>query len=596
MNNTKIATFRLSAIAAIAVVMMGAPDLPGGARVVPGEQRRWALDFRVRLEQPGELRPIEIDIRGDWVSTISAVRPGETDVALQLANARIQGDLGTSVPADASNQLQQRLSRLFWATYREDGALLAVHFFKDVSPSDRNLLQMIATEIQFVHAGAERSTWSVGERDGGGEYQAIYNRTAPSEVVKRKLKYVSIDGAPGVPANGVRVDVDRSELRLSLDPDGGIVTLDGSNRVRIGLPFGKTGQLTATTETHLSGLRSSRAPELVGSLARALPGLVSSPVVTHESDPEQLRAGMDQRLLEGHSTESLLAAAMAKGDDRMLPDRLVALFRRRPEATAEATALLRKNGPEKRITDALGSAESQAAIHALGSMARDRDLPRSLRIDAITAFIRMQNPSVEAMRVPFDLMDDDDVRIASAARIVSGALARAGRATHPGEADRMDAALIARYRKVEGDAEVPDLLAAMGNSTGSPVVPVIEEALRDPRVPIRVAAARALRLSPGPEVDRLLAAAITEDRDPAVRAAALFAVSFRHPVGARLGEALVRAAKADTAEHVRSSAITLLRQNPEASPRIAETLQWIAEHDSKPGVRRLAQEALTSKR
>jgi hypothetical protein len=90
------------------VAISGASVLRAAARAVPGEQRRWALDFRTRLEQPGG-RPIEIDLSGDWVSTISAVRPGEYDAALQLANACIKGDLGNSATTDAGEKLRQRL-------------------------------------------------------------------------------------------------------------------------------------------------------------------------------------------------------------------------------------------------------------------------------------------------------------------------------------------------------------------------------------------------------------------------------------------------------------------------------------------------------
>jgi hypothetical protein len=603
MNNTKLA----HAMAAIVVfVTIGAPFLCAGIRAVPGEQRRWALDFRVRLEQPGGERPIEVDLNGDWVSTVSAVRPGEYDVALELANASIRGGIGKSgdglksAPADTSEQLRQRLARRFWATYRDDGALLAFHFFKDMSPSDRNLLQTIATETQLVHGDPDRPAWTALERDGGGEYLAIYNRTDPNTVTKRKLKYVYTDGPAGATAGEVHVDVDQSELRVSLDPEGGIMALDGSNRVRIGVPLEGAGQLVAVTETHLANLRRSEAPELAGSLARVLADVVSSPIVTHAPDREHLRAEHDALLLEGRTIESLLAAALVdqaktKGADRLLPDRLAALFRQRPEAPAAAVALVRKNGPAKRITDALGSAGSPAAIDALGSIARDRTLPRPLRIDALTAFMLAQHPPVEGMRAPAALLDDDDARIASAARIVSGALARAGRVAHPAEADLIDAALVSRYRKAQGTGEAPDLLAALGNSLGPSVTPVIEDALSDPRIPVRAAAARALRLAPGPGVDHLLSAAITGDHDPSVRAAAIFAVSFRHPIGQAIGEALLRAANSDPFEYVRSAAITLLRQNPNASPGIAQTLAWIAEHDSKPGVRRLAQEALTSK-
>jgi hypothetical protein len=57
-------------------------------------------------------------------------------------------------------------------------------------------------------------------------------------------------------------------------------------------------------------------------------------------------------------------------------------------------------------------------------------------------------------------------------------------------------------------------------------------------------------------------------------------------------DSLVRAAKTDPAEQVRVAALTLLQQNASVVPNLAETLAWVAEHDAKPGVRRLAQDAL----
>jgi hypothetical protein len=50
----------------------------------------------------------------------------------------------------------------------------------------------------------------------------------------------------------------------------------------------------------------------------------------------------------------------------------------------------------------------------------------------------------------------------------------------------------------------------------------------------------------------------------------------------------------DPSDYVRSDAVTLLRRNPGAHPGLAETLAWIADNDSKPGIRRLAREALAS--
>lgn len=581
-------SFGLAVVAAVAATAATAPAMH------PGDQSRWSLDFRVRLEQQAA-PPVEVHLTGDWVSTIAAARPGEYDAQLQIADIRFTGDAPKSANAASLEDLRLRLSRPFWATYRADGGLLAIHFFRNVSPADRNLLQMVATELQLVRPDSAQPSWTAQERDGAGEYVALYVMPQPDRIMKRKLKYVYTDGVAGAPADMVHVAIDQSSVTFSLGPDGRIQTADGTTRLHMELSLDHSGQLAAVTEIHVGHLRSARAPELIGSLARALPNVTSSPIVTHRADPAEAQAQVDDRLLEGHTTESLLTAVFAKdADDTTLPDRLGALFRRRPEAASVAVALLSKNGAQKRLTNALGIAGSPAAITALGTLAHDTSLPEDLRVDAIIAFVQMQHPTVEAMRVPSDLMGDSNPAVQSAARMMSGALARAGRSAHPAEPDAIDASLIALYRNARETRQVGELLGALGNSAGPSVVPVIEEALRDSRVPIRAAAARALRLAPGSEIDRLLATVIGSDRDPVVRADAIFSARFRRPLPAPLADALLDTATTDTVDYVRSDAVALLRQNPTASPRISETLARIADRDTNPGIRRQAREALAS--
>jgi hypothetical protein len=590
MREFRTSWLRLAAAVAAAFPIGAAVMLAG----TPGEQHRWSLEFHARLDQPAGAQPVEIDLSGDWVSTISAVRPGEYDAELEVVAARIAG-AGVSAPsADAAEGFRKRMSRPFWATYRSDGTLLRISFFKDVEPGDRNLLQMIATETQFVRPDRSGTEWTVTERDGAGSYLALYDQSEPKLVVKRKLKYVHADGVGGAPKDGLQLTVDHSELRFSLNANGGILTLDATDRMQMGIPLGKTEHLTATVETHLANPRQSSAPGEIGSLARALPRVVSFPIETHRTDPAETRAQMDTRLLAGRSTESLLEAATTKTDDQGLTERLAALFRARPEAIPAALDLLRKGSPNKQLTTALASSRSPAALEGLSKLARDGKAPAPVREDALTALVRLQHPDAAAMRTPLVLLDDPDPRIASAARLVSGALSRAGRAENPEEADAIDATLIARYRKAQEVRDLTDLLAALGNSAGPSTIRVLEEALRDPREPLRAAAARSLRLAPGPEIDLLLAAAITSDVDPQVRLEAIFAAGFRRPLSSTIGEALVNAARSDVAEVVRSGAVTLLRRNPGASPRIAETLAWLAANDSNAGLRRLAREAIAS--
>ena len=574
------------------VVTGGAPtaraDRPGKAL---GDQHRWALDFRVRLDQGAQERPVEVDLTGDWISTISAVHSGEYDAQLELADVHFKGEGIGSASSGAIEHLQQRLVRPFWATYRDNGELLAVHFFKDVDPSDRNLLQMIATETQLVVPDNERTEWSVIERDGAGSYLAIYLRPELNVVVKRKLKYVHTDGAVGAPVDGLRVDVGGSERRFSLDSDGELVRMAGSEQVRIGVPVGTGAQLVASTTTHLTNLRRTRVPALAGSLERAGSDVVTSPILTQMPDFEKVRAQRDERLLRGRPTASILEASLASKDDRELPDRLAAMFRRRPEAIPAAIAILRKKGRKEQLTYALASAGTPAAMETLGTLARDRATPTPVRVDALNALALVQRPMAEAMRIPGALLDDDDPYVEFAARLSSGALARAGRSDHPAEADAIDAALIARYRKAQEVGELSDILGALGNSVSPSALAVIEDALRTPHDKVRVAAARALRLSEAPETDALLSATIASDRVPQVRAAAIFAVSF-HRMTVPLCEALQQAARVDLIEYVRNDAVTLLGHNTNACPGAFETLGWVAEHDAKPGVRRLAVGAL----
>jgi hypothetical protein len=589
---TTLRSFGL-AVAAFAVAT-GALAATTPSAMNPGDQGRWSLDFRVRLEQQSA-PSVEVRLTGDWISTLVALRPGEYDTQLQIADVRFTSEDTKNATAASLEDLRMRLSRPFWATYRADGGLQAIHFFRDVSPSDCNLLQMIATELQLVHPDSERASWTAQERDGAGEYLAIYVMSQPDRILKRKLKYLYIDGMAGAAANSVRIAIDESSITFSMGPNGVVQTVDGTSRMRIELSSSQANQLATVTEIHVGNRRAVQAPELIGSLARSLPNVISSAIVTHRPDPAEVQAQADTRLLEGHTTESLLAEAFAKQSaDTDLSARLAALFRRHPEAASAAVALLAKNGAQKRLTDALADAGSPAALAALATIARNSSLDESLRVDAIIAFVQMQHPSLEAMRVPASLMADSNAAIQSAARLLSGTMARVGRTEHPAEADAIDASLIALYRGARDTSEKGDVLRALGNSAGPLVVPVIVEALRDSHASIRADAARALRLAPGSEVDRLLANVMTSDTDPAVRAAAIFAAHFRRPLPAPLVDALLHDATADSIDYVRSDAVAVLQQNPEASPDIPEILARIADRDTNPGIRRQASEALAA--
>jgi HEAT repeat protein len=254
--------------------------------------------------------------------------------------------------------------------------------------------------------------------------------------------------------------------------------------------------------------------------------------------------------------------------------------------------MLKKEGSQRSVINALGAASSPSAVAALNALAHYTAATETLRLDAILAFVQMQHPSAEAMRAPGNLLNDANPKIRSAARMMSGALSHAGRAEHPREAASIDDSLVALYRNAHETHERIEFLGALGNSAGPSIIPVLEEALHDPATAIRGAAARGLRLAPGSDIDRMLAAVITSDPDASVRADAVFATRFRHPLPASLADTLLQSASTDAARYVRSDSIAVLGQNPTASPRVTETLERIAKRDADAGIRRQAQQML----
>jgi hypothetical protein len=370
-----IRTMIRSFAVAVATTLVAAA---ANSQIQPGDQSRWSLDFRSRMEQH-TAHPIEIHMMGKWTSTISAVRAGDYDAQLQLADVQFTGDGVNGAPPASLAALRTRLSRPFWATYRNDGGLLAVHFFRDVSVSDRNLLEMVATELQLVRPDSARANWTAQERDGAGEYSAIYLMPQPDRILKHKLKYIYTDGLAGASANALHVAIDQSDITFLIDSDHRVLGVDGTDRVRMDLSPDHAEQLTAITDFHASHLQTAHASELIGSLERAHADVIDSPIVTQKLDADVARAEADDRLLNGHTTEALLDSAFQKiSGGAAQPDRLAALFRRRPEAADAAAALLIKNGSQRIVTNALGAAGSLSAVAALSGLAQNATLPQRI--------------------------------------------------------------------------------------------------------------------------------------------------------------------------------------------------------------------------
>ncbi len=583
---------------------VGTGSLRAGAVSSPGAQRRWKLTFDARLTErrSGGPEPVTMTMTGEWVVTTVAARADGYDVACEVVKPRVTGGGVPDVKSEEVAALERRMGQRFFVSYRADGAALQIHFPHAVDPGARNLLQLIVTDTQLVRPAAPATQWTAMEHDGTGTYLAAYHETAPHQLSKHKLKYVSVDVAPGGAKPGerapvVEVAVDASARQLTLDDAGGILTFEGGDTMRIDLPM-SDGAISMRVSARLSDVHSGRAPELIGALERERATLDTSGIVTHAPDPAEEEARKDRELVAGASLDGLLSGVRAKSDDTAVRAKLESWLRLHADASAPTTAAVRAApaGPvTKALTEALGRAGTTSAQLALCALAREDGLPAPKRSDALVGLMLVKHPAVETTRAVMALLDVGDPVVRQAARFVAGTLARGVRQASPREGEALDRALANRYAAAKDVAPRVELLGAIGNSAGPLVFPAVRAGLGDRDATVRGAAMRALRLYEDDAARELLAGAITKDADATVRATAIFAAGFSETLEPFLDQ-LQKAAVQDASEFVRNDAVTLLARHrndsPELTERIDPTLARVAAKDPKPGVRRLARAAL----
>ena len=594
----KLTAFTVAALAAT-VAAGGLLHVRGVARAAAiaraagaGRQLIWKVTLDVRMQQPSGQsagHDAAMTLTGELVATVSGVGKDGTALAYELRHPQLQGTgFGQVSPADVK-VVEEKLARRFWVTEQADGAARWLHFPRDLAFDTRNLLMLLVTETQLVRPPQPALQWTTTERDGAGAYLAAYRQTSAREIVKRKLRYVAVDGT-GTPATmPVDVRIENAEGRYTLDEDGRVAVATIHDRARIAVGIGGTSLVTEMRLT-LADLRVGEAPELVGSLDRARADVETGPVMTQAASPEVLQARQDAELIKGVTLSHVLSTLGTDADGKARPQ-LEALFRQRPGDTREAIAFVRgaPASAAKNVLQALGAAGSPAAQEALGQLATDEHAPTPQRAIAIAALVQTKHPTSATLDWLARLLDAPEPKVRKEATFLIGAVGSACVETDPAAAARVEAELIRRYRAGKGD-ERADSLVGLGNLNTPGIVPVVAEALRDPSPRIRAVATGALAAVQHPDADRLIATAMTDDRDPTVRAAAVRAAASR-PIGP-MADALAHAVRSDPVEYVRTDAIQAVGRHVDESTQIQQALVAAATSDASPGVQRMARQAL----
>ncbi len=442
-----------------------------------------------------------------------------------------------------------------------------------------------------MRAPGEGPTWTSVERDAAGSYLAAYQRREPGRVVKRKLRYLEADGT-GV--SDLPLQLAESERRFTLDSSGRFIAVEGRESTIITLPFVQGPPLRVRMATTLAEGQDRFDRGHAGSLARARGQVECVPIRSHQPDAATALVSRDAQLLEGQTTAALLDAARRPQADSTLPERLEALFRRRPDGVEGAVALLRSGEGAQLVATALGTAGTPAATAALLAVAREASLPAPRRVAALAGLMRVKEPPAHVLAACRRILDERDRAVREAAQLAVGALARSIRPRDALASDAAESDLARRYAAAKEQADRVALSGGLGNAASRAAGRTLAGGLADPRPEVRAAAARDLRLVEGSETDGLLARSMTEDLDARVRAAAIFAAGFRREDPFVTPTA--RAATHDRAEYVRSAAVVLLARMQAGFPDAVAALQRVAKEDPSSTLRQKAERALQEAR
>ena len=599
---TKTVLFTAAALAAAVALgvraRVAASTAPAASAAVrppadAGRQRRWAITLETKMRQGDPSAAGQVSstvLTGDWTVTVSGASAAGTEMACRLENAHITGSGFGPVNTKDIAQLEQSLRKQFWVTIQRDGAAKELHFPHEMGDDVRNFLELLVTQTELVRAPQPSPQWTATERDGAGTYFAAYEQSGANTIVKRKLRYVSLDGVAAAGPAPIGVSIENAESVFTLDPDGAIAALHGHERSLLDSKMGAP-MLGVEVSLQMNHARISNDPSLIGSLARAGAGLDSGPVVTQRAPAEELQARYDTRLIKDLTLDQILQGLQSGHPDDRTDPALEAIFRRRPSDIPAAALFVRQASPAaaKTVLQALGVAGTEAAQSALGSVATDAHLPVGMRVAALGGFVQTKRPTEATIATLIGLMDSPEPGIQRQALYMAGSVGSNGFDNNPAGTARIESELLGRYAKCSGPVCL-DLMAALGNLATPAIMTPIGQALKDPRADLRASAVRALRKVKDPAAERLISATILDDHDPGVRAAAIFATTFR-PIGAFV-EPLARAVRTDPVDYVRTAAINSVANHVNASPLIQEALVAAATNDVKPGVRRLARQAL----
>ena len=544
----------------------------------------------------GSLRVLPVSVSGSHASLYLTVDGAKAVSRLPSGQAQL-------------DQVAQQVESSGCFVDFEDGKVRTLHLPSGMPAMPANLYRELAAELQFAVSSSARYT--AEEYDTTGQYEAEYTPLPGARhFSKKKLRYVGMLGAqvanamlPSAPVQAAP-QVVSSEGDVTLSAAGRPLVIHSKNQVLFSgaqVPVGST--TVVSLEADVEQALPAPSPDFSAILAKTIAVAANEPF-----GGQAAIDSLDDARIHGETFDTLYASLSAApavtapgaevSDDKRTVDAkahvfiaLGALFRRQPPTVELALSKIRKNAPgAAELLDALGSASSPAAQDALLALARDNALEPKLQTRVLRSLARTQRPTPGAVAAfegllvknPFDAVGLYGLGTYSRRLRDAGDLLRA---------NAIGDALLRRLHTATNEPDLIVVIEALSNAGYAQSFASLQRYVSNPSEPVRVAAVRALQSIKDPQVDRVLATAVTSDTSSEVRISAINAAQVRAPSDP-LATALTAAALEASDPHVRFRAVELMGQWLPRWPSFRSTLEGVASKDSEGKVRDRAKAAL----
>lgn len=576
----------------------------------PGARQSYDLHSRtVVRRQPGPggkggyLTQSTFDIDGVLNLRVFDVGPDGARAGVQIAPVTVKR-AGKREP-DAEKLFGTR----FYVRFSADGEMTAFDFPNSVAPEDRRTLRHAMLGLQIIVRQPGERAWQTTESDRLGTFESAY--ALSSTVTKEKRRYTEVSDKSGRADIHASVQIKRSVVTCTYgEPVSWLDRCDGQELVVVEGNAGRQLRIASTVSLQLR--HDARAGELA----------IWSDALESAREIAEWRRGPAEELSLAQKRE--LSALESLFGDVTLPELVDELFadcksfngscvnrindflKLHPEAAAEIPVMLLLDSltedQRAMLVNALQNEQTVFAQQALAQIVDGDAFPEGNRLQAMVALGDVRQPTDATLAALWRAYERDGggrgltKKLSDNAVLSLGRIARSTGASEQGA--EIAGAIVAKLDEQLGSVEEPGRLSsvmyAAANSGDERFVEPLSALLESDNPRNRSAAAQALGVFPGEDVDATVAGRLDAEADPGVRVSIMKALGGRDVADLAVAEVCEQIAQEEN-DIVRGEMYRFLMRNRKR-PGVRGTLQQMSALETSLENKRIISRALASRK